>query len=160
MNYFRTILKQQLMVMITLLMTTVSFGQNKPLGQVDAVDFHVSLNQIEAPTAESQIFSLNYRDKTQIEQKANQFFRFSATRIEVDQIFDQIKAVFKNKQEVEIPVGQNKKIFVRMLTDSDIECSMFKNNVKQSTFSVSATRLHLLFGKVWHKQAWENYLQN
>ena len=51
-------------------------------------------------------------------------------------------------------------VALRLITDTDFEYVIYKNDVIQGAFSISATGLPLLFGKAWDKQAWSIYLKH
>ena len=109
---------------------------------------------------QASIFRLQYQNKANGNQGDQKTIEFSATQAEYDFLFNQMKEVFKLNEEKILSLDNRVKVALRLITDTDLEFVIYKNDVIQGAFSCSATGLHLLFGKAWDKQAWSIYLKH
>ena len=57
-------------------------------------------------------------------------------------------------------MDESTKVALRLITNTDLEFTIYQDEIKQGAFSTSATGLHLLFGKTWDKQAWSTILNS
>ena len=70
-----------------------------------------------------------------------------------------MKEVFKIYEEKTLLLDESTKVALRLITNTDLEFTIYQDEIKQGAFSTSATGLHLLFGKTWDKQVWSTYLE-
>ncbi len=154
-------------LILTLLLGGFTFAQNNIaqsdtstilVGKISPILGNLSLTKSKAASNGKYQFRIDYAQQDGGSKKTDKTFSFFATEAELNNLFDQIKQVFKDKKNTAIPLGNNKEIGLNMITVSDIQFSIYENNRQQGSFSTSATGFHLLFGKPLRKQAWKAYL--
>ena len=158
MTSFSREIKCKIFLLLTLLVGVFSYAQEVVVGKINPVQGNATLVQNKNEQGQVSIFRLKYQNKQNSNQGNYKTIEFSATPAEYDLLFNQIKEVFRTKQEKTLPLDKSTKVALRLITNTDLEFTLYKDGVKQGVFSTSATGLHLLFGKVWDKQAWRVFL--
>ena len=85
---------------------------------------------------------------------------FELKKAQFDAFFDQIKQLFKTGNNSEYTFGNGLRVQLTMLTPTDVELMFMNNDLPQGAFSISATGLHLLFGKAWNKNTWKTFINS
>ena len=158
MTSFSREIKCKIVLLLTLLVGVFSYAQEVVVGKINPVQGNATLVQNKNEQGQVSIFRLKYQNKQNSNQADYKTIEFSATPAEYELLFHQIKEVFRTKQEKTLLLDKSTKVALRLITDTDLEFTLYKDEVKQGVFSTSATGLHLLFGKVWDKQAWRVFL--
>ena len=83
---------------------------------------------------------------------------FSLSGSAFNAFFDAVKATFKSDIENSVTLGNGIQIHFKMITSTDIEFLIVKDEIPMGSFSTSATGIHLLFGKHWNKSLWKTFL--
>lgn len=158
MTSFSREIKCKIFLLLTLLAGVFSYAQEVVVGKINPLQGDATLVQNKKEQGQASIFSLKYQNKQNSNQADYKIIKFSATPVEYELLFNQIKEVFRTKQEKTLPLDKSTKVALRLITNTDLEFTLYKDGVKQGFFSTSATGLHLLFGKPWDKQVWSDFL--
>ena len=158
MTFFSKEIKCKIFLLLTLFVGVFGYAQEVVVGKINPLQGDATLVQNKNEQGQASIFSLKYQNNQNSNQGGYKTIEFSATPVEYDLLFDQIKEVFRTKQEETLLLDKSTKVALRLITNTDLEFTFYKEEVKQGAFSTSATGLHLLFGKVWDKQAWRVFL--
>ncbi len=167
MNLIQLNFKQHLLAIVFLYSAVFAYGQNNLtpiegklnlIGKIPLLQDEISLSQNQNAAKGEKKYRFNYPNQDNFAQKSMKAIDFYASQEKFEALFNQIKNVFKSKVTTEINLDQNIQLHLQMISTSDIQFTLYKNNSKEGVFSVSATGLHLLFGKEWSKSAWRNYL--
>lgn len=151
-------IKCKIFLLLTLFVGVFSYAQEVMIGKINPVQGNAMLVQNSYEQGQASIFRLNYQNKVNGNQGRRKTIEFSATQEEYDFLFDQIKEVFKVKEKKTLLLDQSVKVSLSLITNTDLEFTIYKDEVQQGAFSTSATGIHLLFGKPWDKQAWNIFL--
>lgn len=158
MNSFYKEIKCKTFLLLTLFAGVFSYAQEVMVGEINPVQGNATLVQNKYVQGQTSVFRLKYQNKANNNQGDHKTIEFSATQIEYDFLFNQIKEVFRAKEEKTLLLDKSVKVSLRLITNTDLEFTIYKDEVKQGTFSTSATGVHLLFGKPWDKQDWSVFL--
>ena len=85
----------------------------------------------------------NQMERSSIDIKTIEFSLFGSA---FNAFFDAVKATFKSDIENSVTLGNGIQIHLKMITSTDIEFLIFKDDIPIGSFSTSATGIHLLFG--------------
>lgn len=158
MNSFSKVIKYKTLLLLTLFASVFSSAQEVMVGKINLMQGNATLVQNKNEQRQTSTFRLKYQNKVNSNKGDCKTVEFSATQAEYDFFFDQIKEVFREKEEKTLLLDESVKVVLRLITNTDLEFTIYQDEDKQGAFSTSATGLHLLFGKPWDKQAWGVYL--
>ena len=159
MTSFSKEIKYKTFLLLTLFVSIFSYSQEIVVGKINPIQGNAKLIESKNEQGQTSIFRLQYQNKTNGNREDQKTIAFSATQAEYDSLFDQIKEVFRIKEEKTLLLDKSVKVTLRLITNTDLEFTIYQDELKQGAFSTSATSLHLLFGKTWDKQAWSIYLK-
>ena len=159
MTSFSKEIKYKTLLLLTLFVGIFCNAQEVVVGKINPVQGNATLMQNINEHGQASIFRLQYQNKEKGKQGDYKTIEFYATQAEYDFLFDQMKEVFKINQEKTLLLDESTKVALRLITNTDLEFTIYQDEIKQGAFSTSATGLHLLFGKTWDKQAWSTYLE-
>ena len=83
---------------------------------------------------------------------------FSLSGSAFSAFFYAVKATFKSDIENSVMLGNGIRVHLKMITSTDVEFLIVKDELPIGSFSTSATGIHLLFGKPWNKSLWKTFL--
>jgi hypothetical protein len=152
-------IKYKTFLLLTLFVSIFSYSQEVVVGKINPIQGNAILIESKNEQGQPSIFRLQYQNKTNGNGEDHKIISFSANQAEFDFLFDQIKEVFRIKEEKTLLLDKSVKVTLRLITNTDLNFIVYQDEVKQGAFSTSATGFHLLFGMPWDKQAWSTYLK-
>ena len=158
-------MKTALNLLFFALFTTMVFAQEnlnnqtKLVGQVILPYGNASLNKTQVSKQISH-YTLVFNNQMERSKSDVRKVDFELTKAQFDAFFDQIKQLFKTGNNSEYTFGNGLRVQLTMLTPTDVEFMFMNNGLPQGAFSISATGLHLLFGKAWNKNTWKTFINS
>ena len=158
-------MKTALNLLFFALFTTMVFAQEnlnnqtKLVGQVILPYGNAFLNKTQVSKQISH-YTLVFNNQMERSKSDVRKVDFELTKAQFDAFFDQIKQLFKTGNNSEYTFGNELRVQLTMLTPTDVELMFMNNDLPQGAFSISATGLHLLFGKAWNKNTWKTFINS
>lgn len=158
-------MKTALNLLFFALFTTMVFAQEnlnnqtKLVGQVILPYGNASLSKTQVSKQISH-YTLVFNNQMERSKSDVRKVDFELTKAQFDAFFDQIKQLFKTGNNSEYTFGNGLRVQLTMLTPTDVELMFMNNDLPQGAFSISATGLHLLFGKAWNKNTWKTFINS
>ena len=85
---------------------------------------------------------------------------FTATKEDIDGLFDILKMVLKNGEKKTVNLGENFVVKASKIGKDDIFFWIMEGSRKNGNFSISTQGLYSLFGKQFNKKEWKAFLKS
>ena len=107
------------------------------------------------------LYALSFQNQEYNQIQDIQKAYFTATKEELDYLFNEMKKVFKFQKDISIPIGKNT-LQVSYIKDIDKSIMVIFSGEANGYFKVNGAALYYLFGKEkeWNKKSWKAFLKS